>query len=158
MYIYIYIYILNDAFNTFILVLEIFIYIGVEMFIYISVGNIYLYWKGKEMLYLTTHSTHYLRLYSVRHMVKDHSDYMGYFRLAARVLLYASSHRQDNTNHGLCFNSCGHWLERYLYWCISLIYIGVGNIHLYRVLLYLSSHRQDNTYHSQSWSTGWEES
>ena len=30
--------------------------------------------KGKEMLYLTTHSTYYLRLYGVGHMVKDHSD------------------------------------------------------------------------------------
>ena len=31
--------------------------------------------KGKEMFYLTTHSTHFiLRLYGVRHMVKDHSD------------------------------------------------------------------------------------
>ena len=29
----------------------------------------------KETFYLTTHSTHfYLRLYGVRHMVKDHSD------------------------------------------------------------------------------------
>ena len=28
---------------------------------------------------------------------------MGYsFRSAARVLLYASSHREDNTYHGLC--------------------------------------------------------
>ena len=33
---------------------------------------------------------------------------MGYsFRLAARVLLYASSHRQDNTYHGLCYTSHG---------------------------------------------------
>ena len=33
---------------------------------------------------------------------------MGYpFRLAARVLLYASSHRQDNTYHGLCCTSRG---------------------------------------------------
>ena len=31
--------------------------------------------RKREMLYLTTHSTHfYLRLYGVRHMVKDHSD------------------------------------------------------------------------------------
>ena len=31
---------------------------------------------------------------------------MGYsFRLAARVLLYASSDRQDNTYHGLCYTS-----------------------------------------------------
>ena len=49
-------------------------------------------------------------------MVKDHSDtergnplpYMGEpFRLAASVLLYASSHRQDNTYHGLCYTSRG---------------------------------------------------
>ena len=33
---------------------------------------------------------------------------MGYsFRLAARVLLYASSHRQDNKYHGLCYTSRG---------------------------------------------------
>ena len=34
--------------------------------------------------------------------------YMGYsFQLAARVLLYASSHRQDNTYQGLCYTSHG---------------------------------------------------
>ena len=33
---------------------------------------------------------------------------MGYsFRLASRVLLYAPSHRQDSTYHGLCYTSCG---------------------------------------------------
>ena len=33
---------------------------------------------------------------------------MGYsFRLAARVLLYASSHRQDNRYHDLCYTSRG---------------------------------------------------
>ena len=39
---------------------------------------------------------------------------MGYFfRLTARVLLYAPSHRQDSTYHGLCYTSRGeHWLER----------------------------------------------
>ena len=50
-------------------------------------------------------------------MVKDHSDsereetrcrHMGYsFRLAARFLLYAPSHRQDSTYHGLCYTSRG---------------------------------------------------
>ena len=30
-----------------------------------------------------------------------------YFRLAARVILYASSHIQDNTYHGLCYTSRG---------------------------------------------------
>ena len=29
------------------------------------------------------------------------------FRLAARVLLYASPHRQDSTKHGLCYTSRG---------------------------------------------------
>ena len=38
---------------------------------------------------------------------------MGYsFRLAARVLLYASSHRQDNTYHGLVTPVVELWLER----------------------------------------------
>ena len=33
---------------------------------------------------------------------------MGYsFRLTARVLLYAPSHRRDNTYHGLCYTSRG---------------------------------------------------
>ena len=35
-------------------------------------------------------------------MVKDHSD-----SEKARVLLYAPSHRQDNTYHGLCYTSRG---------------------------------------------------
>ena len=63
-----------------------------------------------------THNTFCLRLYGVGHMVKDHSDrrqetccrHMGYsFQLTARVLLYASSHRQDNTYHSLCYTSRG---------------------------------------------------
>ena len=41
-------------------------------------------------------------------MVKDHSDHIGYsLRLTARVLLYAPSHRQDSTYHGLCYTSRG---------------------------------------------------
>ena len=62
----------------------------------------------KEMFYLTTHSTFYLQLYGVRHMVareETRCRHMGYsFRLAARVLLYAPSHRQDSTYHSL--NAC----------------------------------------------------
>ena len=39
---------------------------------------------------------------------KTRCGHMGYsFRLAGRVLLYASSHRQDNTYHGLCYTSHG---------------------------------------------------
>ena len=34
--------------------------------------------------------------------------HMGYsFRITARVLLYAPSHRQDSTYHGLCYTSRG---------------------------------------------------
>ena len=34
--------------------------------------------------------------------------HIGYcYRLAARVILYAPSHRQDNTYHGLCYTSRG---------------------------------------------------
>ena len=67
----------------------------------------YLHGKGnrKEMFYLMTHSTHfYLQLYGVRHMVKDHSDSVRGNPLPShgllfsiKVLLYALSHRQDNT-------------------------------------------------------------
>ena len=64
----------------------------------------------KETDYLMMHSTHFIYSY----IVKDHSysekgtrcHYMGYsFRLAARVLLYAPSHRQDSTYHILCYTS-----------------------------------------------------
>ena len=35
-------------------------------------------------------------------------SHMGYsFRVAARVILYASSHRQDNTKYSLCYTSHG---------------------------------------------------
>ena len=70
------------------------------------------------MFYLTTHSTHFIHGYMASDiiMVKDHSDsetgnplpLHGYsFRLTARVLLYARSHRQDNTYDGLCYTSRG---------------------------------------------------
>ena len=39
---------------------------------------------------------------------ETHCHHMGYsFRLAARVLLYASSHRQNNTYNSLCYTSRG---------------------------------------------------
>ena len=68
------------------------------------------------MIYIMTHSTFYLRLYDVGHMVRTTPiaseetlcHHIGYsFRLAARVLLYALSHRQDSTYHGLCYISLG---------------------------------------------------
>ena len=39
---------------------------------------------------------------------KTHCRHIGYsFRLTARVLLYAPSHRQDSTYHSLCYTSHG---------------------------------------------------
>ena len=52
-------------------------------------------------------------------MVKGHSDsekgnplppHRLLLSIKSRVLLYASSHRQDNTYHGLC--GMEYWLER----------------------------------------------
>ena len=73
--------------------------------------------EGRTFLFNDALNTFYLRLYGVIHMVKDHSENetgnplpphrLLFFRLAARVLLYASSHRHDNTYHSLCYTSCG---------------------------------------------------
>ena len=71
--------------------------------------------RERNFLFNDALNTFYLRLYGVRHIVKDHSDrketrccYIGYsYRLTARVLLYAPSHRQDNTYHSLCYTSRG---------------------------------------------------
>ena len=69
------------------------------------------------MFYLTTHSTHFIYGYmasdiwlrTILIMRKEtRCRHIGYsYRLAARVLLYAPSHRQDNTYHGLCYTSRG---------------------------------------------------
>ena len=70
--------------------------------------------KEGHVLFNDALNTFYLRLYGVRHMVKDHSivrketccRHIGYsFRLAAKVLLYAPSHIQDSTYHDLCYTS-----------------------------------------------------
>ena len=72
--------------------------------------------RERNVLFNDALSTFYIRLYGVRHMVKDHSDsekgnplppHRLLYRLTAKVLLYAPSHRQDNTYHGLCYNSRG---------------------------------------------------
>ena len=75
--------------------------------------------EGRNFLFNDTLNTFYLWLYGVKHMVKDHSDslrgnpchHMGYsLRSAARVLLYASSHR--HTYHSLCYTSHRELAER----------------------------------------------
>ena len=67
--------------------------------------------------YLTTHSTHFIYGYMASDIwlrtipivrKETRCRNMGYsFRLTARVLLYAPSHRQDSTYHGLCYTSRG---------------------------------------------------
>ena len=72
--------------------------------------------KEGNVLFNDALNTFYLRLYGVKHMVKDHFDsekgnslppHGLLFQLAARVLLYAPSHRQDSTYHGFCYTSRG---------------------------------------------------
>ena len=73
--------------------------------------------REREMFYLTTHSTHFIYGYMASDIwlrtiliVRKETccRHIGYsYRLTARVLLYAPSHRQDNTYHGLCYTSRG---------------------------------------------------
>ena len=76
----------------------------------------------KKMFYLTTHSTHFIYGYMASDIwlrtilivrKETRCRHIGYsFRLTARVLLYAPSHREDNTYHGLCYTSRGVWAKR----------------------------------------------
>ena len=69
------------------------------------------------MFYLRTHSTHFIYGYMASNIwlrtiliVRKEIRYchIGYsYRLTARVLLYAPSHRQDNTYDGLCYINHG---------------------------------------------------
>ena len=69
------------------------------------------------MFYLTTHSTHFIYGYMASDIwlrtilivrKETRCRHIGYsYRLTATVLLYAPSHRQDNTYHGFCYTSRG---------------------------------------------------
>ena len=71
----------------------------------------------KEMFYLMMHSTHFIYGYMASNIWlrtilivrgETHSHRIDYsFQLAARVLLYAPSHRQESTYHSLCYTSHG---------------------------------------------------
>ena len=73
-------------------------------------------WKEGNVLFNDALQHIVIWLYGIGHMVKNHSDsergnllphhYMGYsFRVTARSRLYAPSHTQDRTCHGLCYTS-----------------------------------------------------
>ena len=68
------------------------------------------------MFYLTMHSTHFFTVIwrqtygkgPFRQREETCCRHIGYsFRLTARVLLYAPSHRQDSTYHGIFYTSRG---------------------------------------------------
>ena len=69
--------------------------------------------RERNVLFNDALNTFYLRLYGVRHMVKDHSDSeKGNPLPPHRLLLSINSKgyficRQDNTYHGLCYTSRG---------------------------------------------------
>ena len=73
--------------------------------------------REREMFYLTTHSTHFIYDYMASDIwlrtilivnKETRCRHIGYFyRLTARVILYAPFHRQDNTYHDLCYTSRG---------------------------------------------------
>ena len=75
--------------------------------------------RERKIFFLTTNSTHFIYGYMASDIwlrtilivrKETRCRHIGYsYRLTARVLLYAPSHRQDNTYHGLCY-----WLEREL--------------------------------------------
>ena len=76
-----------------------------------------LYVRERNFFYLMTYSTHFIYGYMASDMwlrtilivrKENCCRHIGYsYRLTARVLLYAPSHRQDNTYHGLCYTSRG---------------------------------------------------
>ena len=90
----------------------------IEKFIFRMVGSgFFSLSREREMFYLTTHSTHFTYGYMASDIwlrtilivrKETRCRHIGYsYRLTARVLLYAPSHRQDNTYHGLCYTSRG---------------------------------------------------
>ena len=97
--------------------------------LFISMKNIFIFkWltfrdstigllREREMFYLATHSTHFIYGYMASDTwlwtnliarKETRCRHIGYsYRVTAMVLLYAPSHRQDSTYHGLCYTSRG---------------------------------------------------
>ena len=108
----------NDALNTFYLWLYGIIYISWSASdIRIMISIWYMKEGRKEMFYLMMHSPHFIYGYMASDIwlstilivrKETRCRHIGYsYRLTARVLLYAPSHRQDSTYHGLCYTSRG---------------------------------------------------
>ena len=72
--------------------------------------------EGRKCFYFMMHFKHFNMVIWCRTIQIARKEtrcrYMSYsFRLAARGLLYAPSHRQDSTYHGLCYTSHGALAE-----------------------------------------------
>ena len=69
------------------------------------------------MFYLTTHSTYFIYgymasdiWYTTSQIAREETRFLhmgNSFRLTARFILYAPYHRQDNTQHCLCYTIRG---------------------------------------------------
>ena len=68
--------------------------------------------REREIFYLTTHSTHFIYGYMASDILlrtilivrkETRCRHIGYLSINSKGFLYASSHRQDNTYHGLCY-------------------------------------------------------
>ena len=137
--------------------------------------------REREMFYLTTHSTHFIYGYMASDIwlrtilivrKETRCRHIGYScRLAARVLLYAPSHRQDNTYHGLCYTSRGAlagtrnssmgpphegsirrpiapWAN-----ALPLSYVPLLYIYIY-IYIYIHTHTNTHT-HTHQWILEW---
>ena len=101
--------------------------------------------REREMFYLTTHSTHFIYGYMASdiwlrtiQIVREETRcrHIGYsYRLTARVLLYAPSHRQDNAYHGLCYTSRGALVGTTIQeYCESLVSSMARHFHFQAVI------------------------
>ena len=124
------------------------------------------------MLYLTTHSTHFIYGYMASDIwlrtilivrKETRCRHIGYsYRLTARVLLYTPSHRQDNTYHSLCYTSRGALagarnssmgpphegsIRRPTVPWANALPLSYVPLVAAKEPLYALSHKQDNTYH-----------
>ena len=88
--------------------------------------------REREMFYLTTHSTHFIYGYMASDIwlrtilivrKETRCRHIGNsYRLTARVLLYAPSHRQDNTYHSLCYTSRGALAGTRMFFCFCFFH------------------------------------
>ena len=107
--------IFNDIYIYIYICMCVCVYIYIHYYFLIRISDVIE--REREMFYLTTHSTHFIYGYMASDIwlrtiliVRKETRFchIGYsYRLPARVLLYAPSHRQDNTYHSLCYTSRG---------------------------------------------------